>query len=148
MEYDLQQSRDYFKREFEIESEQAPEKIDGIKEEIKTRSSAQKEQKGKIAELYEQMETVKLEYQKEKLLTEIRTDERQINALLEQKKKPPKSLGILRTQRRYDRILNTVNAENFNKIIETLPEIKAKALSDKRERAAAREKVIELDRSR
>jgi hypothetical protein len=85
-----------------------------------------------------------LEYHTEKLLAEIRPDGQQIDKLLQQLNHPSQSTRDRLLSERIDRRLNIIAEENFQKVIENLPDYQAQTLIEQCNRTQEKE----LEKSR
>jgi len=138
-EGNLLTAQHHFKKEFGFAPDEAPLKIKHIQEQAREKENALNEKNARISAIKESQAAIILEYHAQKLLAEIRPNSEQIFQLLEHMKKPPQTLQERLQHEQANRRLNTITNENFQKVLETLPEPQAKILIEQRNRAEEKE---------
>ena len=156
LEGNIRVARHNFKKKYGIDPEQAIIKIQRVREKIRERENAIERNNVQISKIRERQAAIRIEYQTQKLLNESRPDRQQIEQLLEKMNKPPESVRERLRQNELDRRLNTITKEDFQKIIEKLPQKQAEIIIKERQRAemkklqeqAQKEKTIIIERDR
>jgi hypothetical protein len=88
----------------------------------------------RMREIKENQAAIVLAYHTQKLFNELRPDRQQIEQLLEEMNQPPLSVRDKLLYEQIDRQLNTITDEDFQRVIENLPENDAKLLIKERTR--------------
>ncbi|MDR0797857.1 MAG: MobA/MobL family protein [Nitrososphaerota archaeon] len=137
-----------FKENYGIDYEQAPAAIKRIREKNREKENERDKKNARISTIRERQGAIELDYHTQKLLNEIRPDRQQIEKLLEKMNKSPESVRDRLLRERIVCRLNTVSDENFQKVIEKLPEKQAKILIITREQAKERKLLVEAEKER
>jgi hypothetical protein len=146
----IRHARTCFKMCYHVEPEQAPEEIKRVEEKIKIYSLNHTE---KIPEMTKRLEDIEKEYHKQKLLSQLRPDNEQIEKLLERWQKPPETVRERLHYERINRRLNLIMEDNVEEIIKKVEQQQAQKIRDmmerhREERARIREKELERERLR
>jgi hypothetical protein len=145
-EEEIRHARTCFRLHYHVEPEQAPEEIKRIEEKIKIYSLNHTE---KIPELSKKIDDIEKEYHQQKLLAQIRSDNEQIEKLLEEWKKPPVSVRERLHYESANRRLNTITEENVEEIIKKVEQQQAQKVRDMMERhREERQRIREKERER
>jgi hypothetical protein len=88
----------------------------------------------RMQEIRENQAAIVIAYHTQKLFNELRPDRQQIELLLEEMNTPPLSVRDKLLYEQIDRRLNTITDEDFQRVIENLPENDAKLLIKERNR--------------
>ena len=134
----------YFKKTYKVDPEQAGAEVARLEKIAENKSNLHIKIQDKLKPLKEQQELTLFEYQKQKMLVEIRADKQGIhNSLseLEKESKVYKNLvrdDVLRL--RCNRQLDVVTQPNFEKIIQSVTPKQAEAFIQKREFERVRER--------
>jgi hypothetical protein len=124
----IQQSQEYFRSKYQIDSSDV-QKVIAIKQEKVRINTAV------IQEITDKLNALELSYKTQKLLADLRPDREQIDKLLEKMNKPPEKIHERLKYQEIHHRLNTIGEEDFQKVIDNLPKDQAKILIEERQRA-------------
>jgi hypothetical protein len=149
-----QQATAYFKREYNIEPEQARGEITRLESVSQSKQIFGERLNDKLTPLVEEQNKTVYEYQRRKLLVEIHPDKEKIKARLSELEKDSvhhkQSAQHSVAWKQSQRLLDSVSERNFNRILQELRPEQQKALLELRERERVREyeRVRSMDRYR
>jgi hypothetical protein len=147
-----QQARNYFRRKYQIEPEQARGEITRLESVSQSKQIFGDKIQEKITPLIEEQNKTIYEYQRRKLLVEIHPDKEKIQAQLAELEKESRvfkqSAQYSILKERSQRILDSVSEQNFERIVKELPPQQQKALLELREREREIERLRSIARSR
>ncbi|MCL2359028.1 MobA/MobL family protein [Candidatus Bathycorpusculum sp.] len=138
-EQDIKVAQHYFKEKYHIMPDEAPAEIKRIREKIQAKKDSIRAKEARISEIVNKKAAILLEYHTQKLLNDTRPDKQQIEELLEKMRDPPQSDYDKWQYDRIDRRLNVITEEDFQRVIEKLPDHQAQALIEQRKRAQEKE---------
>jgi ATP-dependent exoDNAse (exonuclease V) alpha subunit len=146
------QATEYFKRTYKIAPEQAGAEVKKLEAISESKKHLQEKLQNKLNPLIERKDMTILEYQRQKLLVDIRPDKEKIlNRLSELDKENRAHKGLVQDdimRSRSQRALDIVTERNFGEILKSVTPKQAKDLAKLRERESIREKLRIFDRGR
>jgi hypothetical protein len=145
---EAQRAERFFKNRFYIDPDQAPSEINRLQKIARAKEVDISTKNAAILDIMDTQDKVLLGYHTQKLLAEAQHDKEHLNKLLEQIHKPPETLRDRPLQKRIDRRLNIIPDENFQKVLEKLPQEYAQILTEERKRAKTIEREQEKIRER
>jgi len=147
---ELKRAEIFFVNRFGINPDQAPKEIKRLQEKAREKQADLNTKNAAILDTMTQQDKVLLGYHTQKLLAEIDYDKNQLSQLMEKMNKPPDTIRDRLLQERIDRRLNIIPDQDFQKVIEKLPQEYAQTLIDKREydKAIKQEQEKEREQTR
>ena len=137
----------FFKNRFNVTPDQTPDEIKRIQKIAREKEATLTTKNAAILDIMNNQDKILLEYHTKKLLAETRPDKDQQNQFLQHINKPSESVRDRLLQERIDRRLNIIPDENFQRVIEKLPQHQAQTLIEQRKRAQEK-KLKELEKLR
>ena len=141
-EREITQAQEFFKNRFNVDPDQAPAEINRVQKLIRDKKDIVAIKAAQIQGITEKQTALELEYQTKKLLAQTRFDNQQIEKLLEKMTQTPETTRERLLHEKIECQLNTITDENFQKIIEKLPEHQAKILTNIRDTAKAKDQEM------
>ncbi|MCL2257513.1 MAG: MobA/MobL family protein [Candidatus Bathyarchaeota archaeon] len=132
---ELKRAEIFFVNRFGVTPNQAPNEIKRIDEKIRTKQADLTAKNTAILDIMNNQDKILLEYHTQKLIAQTRPDGQQIEKILEKLNKPPDNTHARLLQERIDRRLNIIPDQDFQRIIEKLPQHQAQTLIQQRKHA-------------
>ena len=137
----------FFKNRFNVDLDQTPTEIKRIQKIIREKETDLTTKNAAILAIMDNQDKILLDYHIQKLIAETRHDKDHIDKLLENMNTPPETVRDRILHERIDRRLNIIPDNDFQKVIENLPQHQAQTLIEQRNRAQEKE-LKELEKLR
>jgi len=146
-EQEARRAEIFFKNRFGVDSSKTPDEIKRIQKIAHEKEADLNTKNAAILDIMDTQDKILLEYHTQKLLAQTRPDGHQIEKLLAQMNTPPETVRDRLLQERIDRRLNIISDQDFQHVIEKLPDHQAQTLIQQRKRAQEKE-LRELEKLR
>ena len=146
-EQEFKRAEIFFVNRFGVNPDQSPDEIKRIGENVRAKQANLTAKNAAILDIMNKQDKILLEYHTQKLIAQTRRDGQQIEKLLEKLNKPPATTRDRLLQERIDRRLNIIPDQDFQHVIEKLPDHQAQTLIQQRKRAQEKE-LRELEKLR
>ena len=144
-----EQATTHFKRTYKVELEQAEQEVKRLEAATQSKNHLQDRLQEKATPLAEQREAFLLEYQWQRLYTELNPDREKIyDHLSKMEKEGGQSARDNFARMRCERALDTISWHNFQEIVKQASPDKAQALIERYERQRELDRIRELERVR
>ena len=149
-EQSYNQATTYFRREYKFSPEQSATEVKRLESNIMSKKHLQEKLQDKLKPLVEQKELTIFQYQRQKLLVEIRPDKEKIyNRLTELEKVNQVYKNLVKDdllRLRCERQLDVISEQNFQKVLQEISREQREILMKQRESERLRERVFSRNR--
>jgi len=155
-EQETRRAEIFFKNRFGIDPNQTPDEIKRLQKIVREKQTDLNTKNAAILNIMDTQDKILLDYHTQKLIVQTRPNSQQIDKLLEHMNTPPESVRDRLLQERIDRRLNIIPDQDFQRVIEKLPQYQTQTLIEQRKRAEtvkreqekSRERIRIIERSR